>query len=70
MDLFTTLLMISITCFVISGVFLNIWVNGDRQRANFHSETKQHRTFRERVGLWSGSVGLLFLGVALITYFV
>ncbi|MFD3445407.1 DUF5316 family protein [Microbacteriaceae bacterium 4G12] len=70
MNLFNTLLAIGIGCIIISGLFVGAWVNGDMQRGNFHSETKQHRSFRERVGLWSGLTGLVFLGVAVIVYAV
>ncbi|UOY92519.1 DUF5316 domain-containing protein [Ectobacillus sp. JY-23] len=68
MSIFTILLGIGIISLLISGVFLGAWVNSDRQRANFHSETKEHRSFRERIAFWSGGIGVVCLGVAGLVY--
>ncbi|MEK3934264.1 DUF5316 family protein [Sporosarcina sp. FSL W7-1349] len=53
---------------VISGLSLGAWSNGAEQRANFHSETKEHRGFRERIALYSGIIGIIFLGIATILW--
>ncbi|WP_414491341.1 DUF5316 family protein [Sutcliffiella horikoshii] len=58
-----TFLIIGIVAIGISGVFLGVWTSGQEQRANYHSETKDHRDFRSKVGIYSGLVGLVSLGV-------
>ncbi|WP_368431741.1 DUF5316 family protein [Sutcliffiella sp. BMC8] len=56
-------LIIGIVAIAISGIFLGVWTSGQQQRANYHSETKEHRDFRSRVGIYSGLIGLASLGV-------
>ncbi|MFJ7637752.1 DUF5316 family protein [Peribacillus sp. NPDC097224] len=54
----------------LSGIFIGAWTTGPEQRANFHSETSEHRQFRTKIALYSGLIGLLSLGIAgLIWYF-
>ncbi|MFJ7859214.1 DUF5316 family protein [Peribacillus sp. NPDC097206] len=54
----------------LSGIYLGAWNSGSEQRANFHSETPEHRQFRTKIALYSGLIGLLSLGIAgLIWYF-
>lgn len=55
---------------LISGVLLGAWIDGQQQRANFHSETVEHRDFRTKIGLLSGLVGLISFGVAALIYFL
>ncbi|MGE7661190.1 DUF5316 family protein [Peribacillus sp. NPDC097197] len=51
----------------LSGIFIGAWTTGPEQRANFHSETSEHRQFRL---LYTGIMGILSLGIAgLIWYF-
>jgi len=57
-------LIVGIIAIVISGIFLSVWTSGQQQRANYHSETKDHRDFRSRVGIYAGLIGLVSLGVA------
>ena len=66
----TILLWIGIIFVIISGVFLGVWTSGDQQRANFHSETKEHHLFRTKVSLWSGLIGVICLGLAGLLYYV
>ncbi|MBO9129375.1 hypothetical protein J7Q84_06645 [Bacillus sp. 165] len=54
---------------VISGIFVGAWKNGNQQRANFHSETKEHRDFRTRISLWSGLIGVLLLALSGVLYY-
>lgn len=68
MILFNVFLSITAVCFLISGLSLGVWVSGDRQRANFHSETKEHRSYREKLSLWSGLLGVVFLLVTIIAH--
>ncbi|MFN7252418.1 MAG: DUF5316 family protein [Anaerobacillus sp.] len=54
---------------IISGIFIGAWTNGLQQRANFHSETENHRHFRTRIAMVSGLLGLISLGVAGLIYY-
>ncbi|CDQ38096.1 MULTISPECIES: DUF5316 family protein [Virgibacillus] len=61
---------IGVIAILISATFLGIWTSGLQQRANYQSETREHREFRTKIGLYSGLIGLIFLGIAgLIWYF-
>lgn len=68
MILFNVFVSITAVCFLISGLSLGVWVSGDRQRANFHSETKEQRKYREKLSLWSGLLGVVFLIVTILAY--
>ncbi len=70
MILFNVFLSITVVCFVISGLSLGVWTSGDRGRANFYGETKEHRSFREKLSLWSGLLGVVFLIVTIIFYLI
>ncbi|WP_404469780.1 DUF5316 family protein [Sutcliffiella horikoshii] len=63
-------LIISIISIIISGMFLGVWTSGQQQRANYHSETKDHRDFRSRVGIYAGLIGLASLGLAGLLYYI
>ncbi|MBM7621121.1 hypothetical protein JOC95_002994 [Bacillus tianshenii] len=63
-------LVIGIIGMVISGVFLGVWTSGQQQRANYHSETTSHRNFRTKIGLFSGLVGLVSLGIAALIFYI
>jgi hypothetical protein len=54
----------------ISGIFIGAWTDGQKQRANFHSETENHRDFRTKIAIISGLVGLLSLGIGGLIYFM
>jgi hypothetical protein len=53
-----------------SGIFIGAWTDGQQQRANFHSETENHRNFRTKIAIISGLFGLLSLGIAGLIYFI
>ncbi|MGP7816776.1 DUF5316 family protein [Niallia sp. 01092] len=55
---------------IISGIFIGAWTDGQQQRANFYTETKDDRNFRTKVAMISGLVGLISLGVAGLIYFL
>ncbi|WP_162357122.1 DUF5316 family protein [Metabacillus mangrovi] len=69
----TLLVTIGMIFILISGIFIGAWTEGQQQRANFHSETENHRNFCSRIALISGlalagqlmccRIGLLFIGV-------
>ncbi|MGD6779935.1 DUF5316 family protein [Sutcliffiella horikoshii] len=63
-------LIIGIVAIVVSGMFLGVWTSGQQQRANYHSETKDHRDFRSRVGIYSGLIGLVSLGLAGLLFYI
>ncbi|MEH7444871.1 DUF5316 family protein [Bacillus sp. JJ1122] len=55
---------------IISGIFIGAWTDGQQHRANFHSETGDHRNFRTKIAMISGFVGLISLGIAVVIYFL
>ncbi|MBX9974084.1 DUF5316 family protein [Cytobacillus firmus] len=57
-------LIVGLTCIVISGVFIGAWTNGQQHRANYHSETDEHRNFRTRIAMYTGLAGVISLGIA------
>ncbi|HZH58238.1 MAG TPA: DUF5316 family protein [Metabacillus sp.] len=63
-------LIVGVIGIIISGIFIGAWTDGQQQRANFHSETEDHRNFRTKIALTSGLVGLISLGVAGLIYFL
>lgn len=63
-------LIIGIIAIVISGTFLGVWTSGQQQRANYHSETKDHRNFRSKVGIYAGLIGMVSLGVAGLLFYI
>ncbi|KMJ59850.1 hypothetical protein AB685_03045 [Bacillus sp. LL01] len=63
-------LIIGIIGIIISGVFLGVWTSGQQQRANYHSETTNHRSFRTKIGLFSGLLGLVSLGIAALLFYI
>lgn len=63
-------LTIGVVSLIISGIFIGAWTDGERQRANSHTETEQHRNFRTKVSLYAGIVGIASLSIAGICYFI
>ncbi|ART75367.1 DUF5316 family protein [Sutcliffiella horikoshii] len=63
-------LIIGIVAIVVSGMFLGVWTSGQQQRSNYHSETKEHRAFRLKVGIFSGLIGLVSLGLAGLLFYI
>ncbi|MFC7371915.1 DUF5316 family protein [Fictibacillus iocasae] len=64
------LLIIGAVSIAVSGIFLGAWTNGQQQRANFHSETSDHRNFRTKIALYSGLVGVLSFGAAGLVWYL
>lgn len=50
------------------GVFMGALTSGQQQRANYHTETKEDRLMRLKVGKISVLVGVLVLLLALILH--
>lgn len=67
--MFKFFLIIGVIGIIISGIFLGVWTNGQQQRANFHSETEEHRSVRTKISMYSGMVGVISLGISAIIYF-
>ncbi|WP_123914529.1 DUF5316 family protein [Bacillus sp. FJAT-42376] len=59
-----------IVCIIISGMAIGAWVHGDRQRANFFSETKEHRNTKTRVAMYSGLAGIICLGISGLIWYL
>lgn len=56
--MFQFFLIIGVIGILLSGIFIGAWTNGQQQRANFHSETEEHRGFRTKIALYSGLIGI------------
>lgn len=54
----------------LSALTSGAFVSGVQQRANFHSETKEHRRSNFKFSLWTGLVGICALLISGIIYFV
>lgn len=63
-------LIIGIIAIIVSGMFLGVWTSGQQQRANYHSETKEHRDFRSKVGIYTGLIGVAALGLAGLLFYI
>ncbi|MGM0924182.1 MAG: DUF5316 family protein [Bacillota bacterium] len=70
MQMVQVFLIIGVISIIISGIFIGVWTSGQQQRANFHSETPVHRNFRTNIGLYSGLVGVVSLGISALIYFL
>lgn len=68
--MFKWFLIVGAVGIIVSGIFIGTWTDGQQQRANFHSETIQHRNFKTKMALYSGLVGAISLGIAGIIYFL
>ncbi len=66
--MFQFFLIVGFIGIIISGIFIGAWTNGQQQRANFHSETEEHRGFRTKISLYAGLIGILSLGISAIIY--
>ncbi|GHI01614.1 hypothetical protein AM1BK_51560 [Neobacillus kokaensis] len=63
-------LIVGIIGIVISGIFIGAWTDGQQQRANFYSETPEHRNFRTKIAVYSGLIGVISLGISGLIYFL
>ncbi|RDW14989.1 DUF5316 family protein [Oceanobacillus chungangensis] len=55
---------------LISAIFLGVMTDGQQQRANFHSETEEHRSFRTKIASYAGLIGIASLGIAALIYYL
>ena len=63
-------IIVGIISIIISGIFIGVWTGGQQQRANFHSETEEHRDFRTKIGIIAGLIGIVSFGIAGLIYFL
>ncbi|MDP4164624.1 MAG: DUF5316 family protein [Bacillota bacterium] len=68
--MFQLFLIVGSVGIIISGVFIGAWTNGDRQRANFYSETTEHRSFRTKIALISGLIGIIAFVISGVIYYI
>jgi hypothetical protein len=61
---------VGVVSILISGTFIGAWTNGEQQRANYHSETADHRAYRTKLGLYSGLIGLLSFSAAGLVWYL
>lgn len=66
--MFQFFLIVGVIGILISGVFIGAWTDGQQQRANFHSETKEHRNFRTKIAIISCLAGVVSLAIAGLIY--
>jgi drug/metabolite transporter (DMT)-like permease len=57
-------------CFGISGLLTNAFLSGDRIRATFHSETKEHREARTNWAIQLFLLGLPNCAAAIVSAFI
>ncbi|QED46593.1 DUF5316 family protein [Cytobacillus dafuensis] len=62
-------LITGVVCIIISGLFIGAWTDGQQQRANFHSESVNHRNFRTKIAFYAGIAGGVSLSIAALIYF-
>lgn len=68
--MFQFFLIVGIVGITLSGIFIGAWTDGDRQRANFYTETTEDRSFRLKIALISGLVGIIGLIISGVIYFI
>ena len=61
---------VGVVAILISGIFIGAWTDGQKQRANFYSETEEDRNFRTKIALYSGLAGVVSLAIAGLIYFL
>ncbi len=64
------ILYIGVISIIISGIFIGAWTDDQRQRDNFQTETETDKIFKTQIGLISGLIGIISLGVAGLIYFL
>jgi len=57
-------LIMGAVCIVISGIFIGAWTNGEQQRADFFSETTNHRSFRTNIAMILGLIGIISFAIS------
>lgn len=62
------LLIIGVIAIINGGIFMGALTSGQQQRANYHTETKEDRLMRFKIGRISVLVGVLILLLALILH--
>ncbi|SEN53770.1 hypothetical protein SAMN04489762_2478 [Terribacillus saccharophilus] len=60
------LLIIGVIAIINGGIFMGALTSGQQQRANYHTETKEDRLMRFKIGRISVLVGVLSFFVGLI----
>ena len=68
--LFQFFLIVGIVGIVISGIFIGAWTDGDHQRVNFYTETTEDRSFRTKIALIAGLIGIIALIISGVIYFI
>ncbi len=53
---------------ILAGIFTGAFISGDRSRANFHTETKEDRKFKNKLTTVFFMFGIPFLVTALVIY--
>ncbi|PAD34757.1 hypothetical protein CHI12_06950 [Terribacillus saccharophilus] len=64
------LLIIGVIAIINGGIFMGALTSGSQQRANYHTETKEDRLLRLKVGRISVLVGVLVLLLGLILHVI
>ncbi|MEC0281478.1 DUF5316 family protein [Terribacillus saccharophilus] len=62
------LLIIGVVAIINGGVFMGALTSGSQQRANYHTETKEDRLLRLKVGRISVLVGVLLIILAIFLH--
>lgn len=54
----------------IAGILVGAWTNGDRQRANFHSDVSKERIMKRKLSLWLFCISLISFAITAIYNFL
>lgn len=68
--MFNFFMVIGTVAIVISGVAIGAWTSGMQARANFATETKAHRDQRNKLGLYTGIIGLVSFSIAGLIWYL
>ncbi|NMO94742.1 DUF5316 family protein [Paenibacillus lemnae] len=64
------ILYLAAICLFIGGALGGAWTTGDQQRANYYSDSKEDRQFKQKLANKFFIAGALFLVVAGVIYLV
>jgi O-antigen/teichoic acid export membrane protein len=64
------LFIIGIISILNAGIFMGVFTTGQQQRANYHTETKEDRMLRMKLGKISGVIGIIALLIGMLFYLI
>ena len=68
--MFNFFMMIGTVAIVISGISIGAWTSGMQARRNIETETMEHRDQRNKLGLYTGIIGLVAFSIAGLIWYL